>query len=161
MVQRHLPGPQFQHPGLALVHVHLDLLAAAEQVVGVEGVAMGDLVQLVGARDHAHGPVGGIAVGEGDPGGDDVGGIEAPVGGILVPGHEAGIARLLDEEAAAPAEDVRADHILYRIEDAGMANELIQPGEQQVGLVAQRALQAAGLGFEGFELAADRGRFGR
>ena len=63
MVQRHLAGLQLQHAGLRVVDLDHDLLAAAEQVVGAEGVAMRNLVQHVAAGDHPHGAVRGGAVG--------------------------------------------------------------------------------------------------
>src|SRR5262249_28777928 len=50
---------------------------------------------------------------------------------------------LLDEEAAAPAEDVRADDVLHRVEDARMADQIVEPGEQQMRLLPQRTGDAA------------------
>ena len=154
MVQGHFAGLQFQHDGVALVHLDHDFLAAAEQVFRAEGVVVGHLVEFVGAGDDPHGAVGGGAVGEGDPGGDDVGGVEAPVCGVLMPGDEAGVVGFLDEKGTAPAQDVRADDVLDGIEDGWVADEVVEPGEQQVGFVAQFAGHRAGVAFEGFQFVA-------
>ncbi len=74
-------------------------------------------------------------IGKGNPRGDDLVGAEAPVGSVLVPRHEGRRARLLDEEGAAPAEDVGTDQILHRIEDGGMTGQIVRPGEQKMHLV--------------------------
>jgi hypothetical protein len=58
-----------------------------------------------------------------------------------VPGDEAGAAWLLDEEVGGPAEDVGTDHVGHGVEDRRMVNELVGPGEEQMRLVPQVALQ--------------------
>ena len=78
-VQRELAGAQRHVHGVRLVHVHLDLLAAGQQIIGGEGVAMGDLVQPVRTRQEFHRAAGHRGVAEGDPGGDDIGRLEAPI----------------------------------------------------------------------------------
>ena len=160
VVQRHLAGGEFQHRRLALIDIHHDLLAARQQVLGREGVAMRHLIQLVRRRDHPHGAVRRGAVGERHPGGDDVGRLQPPVGGILVPRDVAWIARLLDEERGAPAQDVGADDVLHRVEDARMADQVVQPGEQQMRLVPHGALHAAAARLERLQPAAQRTRLG-
>ena len=135
------PGLEADADRLRLVDLDRDLLAAREQVVAMEGVEVRQLVDRVRARDELHVAVLRRRVGERDPGGDDVGRLEPPVGRVLVPGDEAGAARLLDEEVGGPAEDVGADHVGHRVEDRRMVDELVGPGEQQVRLVPQVALQ--------------------
>ena len=56
------------------------------------------------------------------------------------------VLRLLGEEAARPAQDVGPDHALDRIEHRRVPHQLVEEGEQQVRLVAQRlALTVAAL----------------
>ena len=77
-----------------------------------------------------------------------------------MPGHEAGIVRLLDEEAGIPAQDVRPQQILDRVEDFGMPDHLVDPGEQHVAAMAHLGLdRAAALGLIILELAAKIGHF--
>ncbi len=125
---------------LRLVDLDRDLLAARQQVVAMEGVEVRKLLDRVRPRDELHVAVLRRGVGERDPGGHHVGRIQPPVGRVLVPGDEAGAARLLDEEVGGPAKDVGADHVGHRIEDCRMVDQLVGPGEQQVGLVPQVAL---------------------
>ena len=65
---------------------------------------MGDLIELVAARDVFHCPVGFGRFREGDPGCHDVGPAQTPISGVLVPGHEGRIGRLFDEEVGGPAQ---------------------------------------------------------
>jgi hypothetical protein len=58
-----------------------------------------------------------------------------------MPRHEARIARLLDEEGAAPAQEVWADHAFDGVEDRRMPNQAVQPGEQEMALVPHRPLE--------------------
>src|ERR1700738_3654308 len=79
-----------------------------------------------------------------------------------MPGHEAGIARFLDEEAGIPAQDIWPEHVLDRIEDFGMTGHLIDPGEQHVAAMTHLALdRAAALGLIILEPAAEIGYFAR
>ena len=75
-----------------------------------------------------------------DPGGRDIGRVEPPISGILMPGNEPGIMGLLDEETGIPAEDVRSQQILDRIQDFRMTDHLVDPGEEHVAAVAHLAL---------------------
>ena len=65
---------------------------------------------------------------------------EAPVSRVLVPGDEARIARLLDEERRIPAVEVRAQHVFDRVENFRVADEIIDPGKQHVAAMAHAAL---------------------
>ena len=154
MVQRHLAGSELQHHRLALIDVHHDLLTARQQVRGGEGIAMWHLIELVRAWDHTHRAVFCGAVGERDPCGDDVRRLQAPVGRVLVPRHVARVAPLLDKERGAPAQDVGADDVLHGIQDAWVADQVVQPGEQQMRLVAHRPLHAGAGCLERLESAA-------
>jgi len=60
----------------------------------------------------------------------DVGPAQTPISGILAPGHEGRIGRLLDEEVGGPAQEIRTVEILNRVEDSAMADEFRQPGEK-------------------------------
>jgi hypothetical protein len=55
---------------------------------------------------------------------------------VLVPGGEGRRVRLLDEERAGPDQDVGADHVLDRVEDARMADQRVEPGGMRVGVGA-------------------------
>src|SRR5262245_9503130 len=57
-----------------------------------------------------------------------------------MPGHEPGIMRLLDEETGIPAEDIRAQQILDRIQNLGMAEYVVDPGKEHVAAMAHLAL---------------------
>src|SRR5690606_23492042 len=99
VVQGNLAGLQFDGDGFALVDLDGDFLPTGEQVVLGEGVAVGNLRLPVRARDDLHGAIGGDGGGEGDPSGDDVAFVQAPVGCVLMPRDVGGVARLLDEKA--------------------------------------------------------------
>src|SRR5580704_66406 len=60
-----------------------------------------------------------------------------------MPGDESGIARLLDEEAGVPAQDIGPKQILDRVEDPGMADHVVDPGKQHVAAMAHLALDRA------------------
>ena len=141
VMQRHLARLERHVDTLAVGHVDGDLLAAGQQVVAGEGVAMLELVLEMAARPELHGAAFDRCVGEGHPGGDDVVGAEPPVGRVLVPRHEGRRVRLLGEEGRAPAQDVGPDHVLDRVEDLGVARQLVGPGEQEVRLLAHVAAE--------------------
>src|SRR5690242_13628730 len=76
-----------------------------------------------------------------------------------MPGHEALRARVLDPEDGAPAEDVRPDQLLDRVEHARIADQVVQPLEEQKSAAALRRLESAALGrFKGLELLAQTPR---
>src|SRR5919199_857475 len=140
VVQRSLSGLQLGEHGLVLVHLDGDLLAAGQQIVLVEGVAVRDL-DLVRAGHELHATVHGVSRREGQPHGRHVRRAQPPIGRVLVPGDEARVVRLLDEEAAAPAQDVGTEHVFHGVQNARMADQLVEPGEQQVRFVPHRAFQ--------------------
>ena len=75
-----------------------------------------------------------------------------------MPRHETGIARFLDEEAGIPAQDVRTQQILDRIEDFGVPDHLVDPGEEHMAAMAYLGLDGtAAAGFVILELAAKFG----
>src|SRR5258707_404827 len=77
-----------------------------------------------------------------------------------MPGHEAWIMRFLVEEAGIPAQDVGPEQILDRIEDFGMPDHLVDPGEEHVAAMAHLRLdRAAAAGLIVLELAAEIGHF--
>jgi hypothetical protein len=97
----------------------------------IEGVAIGDLIELVAAGDVFHCPVCLGRLCEGDPRRHDIGRAEAPIGRVLVPRHEGRIARLLDEEVGGPAQQSRAVQILDGVEDGATPHELGEPGNSR------------------------------
>src|SRR5258708_4013871 len=77
-----------------------------------------------------------------------------------MPGHEAWIMRFLDEEAGIPAQDIRPEQILDRIENSGVPDHLVDPGEEHVAAMAHLRLdRAAAAGLIVLELAAEIGHF--
>jgi hypothetical protein len=140
--------------GVGLVHLDGNLLPTGQQIVLVESVGVLDLLQMrAGDELHAAGHL--VGRRHRDPGGRDVGRGEAPIGRVLVPGDEAGILRLLDEETGVPAQDIGPQHILDRIEDFGVADHLVDPGKQYVAAMAHLAPdRAATLGLVCLELVA-------
>jgi hypothetical protein len=124
-----------------MVDLDHHLLAARQEIVFGKGVAMGDLIELVAARDVLHCPVRLGRFCEGDPRRHDIGGTEAPIGRVLVPRHEGRIGRLLDEEVGGPAQQIRAVKILDRVQDGAAPHELGEPGKQQVRFMAHIALE--------------------
>ena len=113
---------------------------------------MRHLVELVRARQETHRAALRRGVGKRHPGGDDIVGVEPPIGRILVPGDEGRVVRLLDEEIGRPAEQVRPQQILHRVEDARMVDDLVGPAEQQMDLVAHVGMdRVAGLALIGLQ----------
>ena len=143
MVQRHLARLERHVDAFAGRHLDGDFLAAGQKIVLGEGVAMLELVLEMAARPELHGAAFDRCVGEGDPGGDHVVGAQPPIGRVLVPRHEGRRPRLLGEEGRAPAQDIRADHVLDSVEDPGMSRQLVGPGKEQVDLVAHVASERA------------------
>ncbi len=80
VVKRHFAGLKRKHRRLAFINLHRDFLTPGQEIVGVKGVAMRDLFELLGIRNHPHGAVLGRALRERDPCGDDIGGIKSPIG---------------------------------------------------------------------------------
>ena len=50
----------------------------------------------------------------------------------------------------------RTDQVLHRVQDAVVADQVVQPGEQQMRLLAQRARQGAGTALERLQPGAQR-----
>jgi hypothetical protein len=73
VVQRHLARLQHKIDGRGPVRIDCDLLAAAQQIIGREGVAMPHLLAFVRSRNHPHGAILERAFRNRDPGGDDIG----------------------------------------------------------------------------------------
>jgi hypothetical protein len=68
-----------------------------------------------------------------------------------MPGHEALVARLLDEEACAPHQNIRANEALHGVENVGVAHNLVDPGEQQIAFGTQPAGRQACRRLDGLE----------
>jgi hypothetical protein len=132
-MERHLARLEDDVGGPRLVHLHGDLLAAREEVVGMKRVGVGD-GRAMAPRNDPHVAVGGRALGKGDPRREHVRLGEPPVRGVLMPRHEARAARLLGEERRIPAEDVGAQHVLDGVKNRRMPDELGEPREEQMRL---------------------------
>src|SRR5437879_8945827 len=79
-----------------------------------------------------------------------------------MPGHEARIMRFLDEEAGIPAQDVRAQQVLDGVQNLGMPDHVVDPGEEHMAAMAHLALdRASARGFIILEPAAKIGHFAR
>jgi len=78
VVQRHLARTQGDDPPLGMVDLDHHLLAARQEIMFGEGVAMGDLIELVAAGDVLYRPVRLGRCCEGDPRGHDIGFAQAP-----------------------------------------------------------------------------------
>ena len=155
VVQRRLPRREGHRNGLRFVDVHRDLLPPGEQVVVVVLVAVRQHRLEVAPRKHPHAAalLGGRR--ERHPGGDELRCVEPPVARVLMPGDEARAVRLLDPEDGVPAQKIGADEVLDRVEDPGMAHEVVHPLEQEVGLAALRPVDGPALRrFEPFEAGA-------
>src|SRR5258705_11263562 len=63
-----------------------------------------------------------------------------------MPGYERGIRCLLDEKAAAPAQQIFSVQILDRIDDFFFPDQLVEPCEKQLGLAAKRTAQRPAIG---------------
>ena len=161
MMQRHLALGQDHIDRLAFVHLDLDFLAPGQHVLLGEGVAMRQLVHQMAAGDDPHAAAFHRARREGDPGGDDIRRRQAPISRILMPGDAFAIAGILDEEIRRPAKDIRADHGLDPIQDAGVADKVGQPAQQQMGLVIGPPADLPALaGLQGLEFVEQRPALG-
>src|SRR6476659_6814374 len=104
---------------------------------------------------HAHASRLDARVGNREPCGDDAAGRQSPIGVVLLPGHEALRTRVLDPENGAPAQDVRPYQLLDGVEHARVADQVIQPLEQEESAASLHWLESSALGsLIGFELRA-------
>ena len=146
VMERHLSRLKDDVGGPRFVHLHGDLLAAREEIVGMERVDVGD-GRAMAPRNDPHVAVGGRALGEGNPRRDHVRLGEPPVRGVLMPGHEARAPRFLGEEGSIPAENIRAQHVLRGVQHRRMPDQIGEPCEEQMRLdpihAAQRSAQIA------------------
>ena len=108
MMDRHLAGLENAGDRVRFVDVDGDLLVG-EQHVGA--ALIGRLVGFrrcrMGSGNDAHRAVFDSAWLKRYPDDADIVRLHVPIIGVLMPGDEFGPARLLDEEARAPAEDIR------------------------------------------------------
>ena len=161
VVQRGLAGLQHDIDRCLLVDLVLDDLAARQQVVLAEGLAVGNLVELVGAGRKPHGAGFDGAGRKRDPGGDHVGGAEAPVGRVLVPGNECRVVRVLGEEERRPAEDVGAEQVLDGVEHRLVSDQPVERRHDQMGPVAHSLPPLGEVALGNFDIGADRARLRR
>ena len=137
-MDRQLAGRQAASPGGTLVDLDRRLLIGEQHVGAALGRgAMGQGRGRVAAWQHAHGAVLFGALDQRQPHHAHVAGRHVPVVGVLVPSDGLRPARLLDEQAGAPAQQVRAEDGLDLVEDAGVTHDIGQRGHLEVRLVAQ------------------------
>src|ERR1700761_8506326 len=142
---------------LRFIDLDRDLLAAREKIVRIERILVLDLLAM-GAGDELHAARYFVRRRHRDPRGRHVRRTKSPIGRVLMPRDKTGIARFLDKEGRVPAQDIGPEQILDRVEDLGMADHLVDPGEQHVAAMAHLALdRAAALGLVILELAAETG----
>ena len=70
----------------------------------------------MGSRYHAHAPVPGVDVVDGEPDCDRLRRTQGPVGAVLVPCDPLRVSGELAEVVCRPADDVRSDQIFHVIE---------------------------------------------
>ena len=133
VMDRHLPRPQLDVDDLLGRAGPLDFLPVAQQVLLGVGLHMGLLAKLVSARAKLHGAIGRRAVGQRDPGGDDLlEPLHRHVGRVLVPGNVGRAAGRLGKQLGVPDHDVGAEDALDRIGDPGMGHEIEGPAVAQM-----------------------------
>ena len=98
---------------------------------------MDQLLAAVAAGDHPDAAALGRRIAEGEPDRRLLVRVEPVIGRVLVPGHVGRIARSLEPEGRQVDQDVRAEQVLDRVQNRGMARELDQPGEDEVPLDAE------------------------
>ena len=136
VVQREGTGGQRHRHRVGIVErLHDGLAGAVDAVRETEGRVV-QLARGAAAREHLHAAGLGCRIGQRDPGADLLLRLQAEIGAVLVPGGEGGRVRLLDEEGAGPDQDIGADHVLDGVEDARMADQVVEPGRVGIGMRA-------------------------
>ena len=131
---------------------------ARQQVVLVERVDVLEMILSLRAGNEFHAAAFEIGRRQRHPGGDDVVLAQSPIERVLMPGHEAWAFGFLDEEVRRPAQQVRTEDRFDGIENLRVVHQFVDPGEQQMRLVAEIALQRfAGIRLMRFERAAEIG----
>ena len=81
---------------------------------------------------------------------------QAEIGRVLVPQGDRRGLRLLDEKRAGPDQNIGADHRFHRVQDRGMGDDAMRPGQFYMQLVAGRPVDfrqlAAHVGLIGFQV---------
>ena len=100
-------------------------------------------LRAMGTRHHLHASVLSDRRRQRDPGRDDIRRRQSPVGAVLVPGNVRRVTGILREELRSPAQQIGAQDILDRIQDAGVPDQLVHPRVQQVRLLVDPGRQPA------------------
>ena len=77
-----------------------------------------------------------------------------------MPGYIRRVARLFDEEGGSPTQNIRPDDVLDGVENARMADQVVQPGEQQVRFLPEFPGERTGACLECLKPGPDLGGFG-
>src|ERR1700741_2275734 len=78
----------------------------------------------------------GSRISERDPGSDLLGGFQAEIRAVLMPGNVRWLIGLLEPRGQVIEQHVRPDDALHRIQHLWMAHQFVHPGEQQMRLGA-------------------------
>ena len=90
----------------------------------------------VGAGDYAEAAGVGATVGKRERG-DRHDRPDVAIGGVLMPAGEGPAVGLLEPERDAPHQQVGAEQVLHRVEQAGVAGELVDPRAEQRGALVE------------------------
>ena len=120
-MERHLARRQDDVHCLGVIYLDCDFLAAAQQIVGREGVLVRQLVKFMRSGDDTHASVFPRARRERDPGRHNIGFGETPISRILMPRYARPVERILNKESRTPAQNVRPEDIGNRIDDSVIA----------------------------------------
>src|SRR5690349_17985438 len=89
---------------------------------------------VVRSRDHPQTSVGGCALGERDPGGDQPRRTQAPVVGVLVPRDTVSLAWILWKERCGVHKDIWTDDLFNDVQHSGMGGKVKCPSITEVRL---------------------------
>src|SRR5215467_15345262 len=106
-MERHFAGVENAVDRIAAVNLYSNLLPARKEVVLVERIDVLQMILRLRARQELHAPALEVGGRKRHPGRHDIVLAEAPIEGILMPRHELGAVRLLDEKIRRPTEQVR------------------------------------------------------
>jgi len=132
VVERALAGLQAELHGRVGLEVGAILELEGQHRVRLGRAAVLDDAALVGAGDQLHATVDLVDVVEGEPDSDGVVGRHRPVVGVLVPSDGGHAVRVLDEEVAGPAVEIRPEDALDEIQNLRIHADVVEVGARLV-----------------------------